>query len=1692
DYFLVVDQVSSCAGIGTSEGTVRVVCGEVCDSGDDEDGDGTTDCADTDCVASPLCTTEDFDNDGATNEEEIICGTDPENALVTPSADDILNPDNDAELNCVDANDDNDSSLDVEELAGCLLNDTAKNDGNIYPGAPKICVTTGIDADCNGEFDVLEAFCGSQEQQCGDAEDNDVDGLVDCLDDDCVISVTCEDFDWDSDGVFNGTEIQCSFDPLDAGSTPGPVLAADIDGDGLANCLDADDDGDTFGDLEEVLCGSDPADGASVPVNSDGDSQCDAADPDDDNDGANDDLELDCGSNPLDPSETPIDAVHDIDQDGICNNNDLDVDGDEWTNGVEDACGTDSQDPNHNPTLLGLDVDQDKICDALDNDDDDDGWSDDKESLCGTDKNDAASVPADADNDGQCDVLDTDSDSDGWPDATEADCGTDPLIAADNPDANGENPDGDDLCNALDSDDDNDGWSDEQEAECSTDSQDSLSIPLDTDADLLCDLKDSDDDADGWADATELECGTDPLDDGSVPVDADNDGQCDPLDPDADPDADSWTTLQEEQCGTDPKDALSTPIDTDLDGACDALDTDDDNDGWPDTQEDECGTDSLDAASTPVDTDGDGTCNAIDEDDDGDGSPDTDELLCGTDPLDETVFPLEIDLIDSDEDGLENCIDDDDDGDLVSDANEETLGTDPLDKDSDDDGLDDGVEDADQSGTVDEGETDPTIVDTDADGLTDSEEVDAGTLGTNPDTDDDGLKDGADNEPDPLDPDSDDDTFEDGEEVGCATDPTDAASFPQDKDNNGVCDGSETDSDGDGTADGVETFCGTDPLDNQDNPSFLDLQDTDGDGDINCVDLDDDDDTVTDDNEQECQTDQYDATSTPTEVDIQDYDGDGKLNCSDPDDDQDGLADSDEATEGTDPFDADTDDDGLSDGQEVNVHGTDPLDADTDGDGVQDGTELGEVDGTDDTDTAVFVSDADPSTVTNPKNADTDGDGVSDGEEDTNANGRVDEGEGNPLDPADGLMDTDGDELIDRIELEIGTDPLDQDTDDDGLNDKLEHLVYGSDPLDADSDDGGVPDGLEIANGTDPNVTTDDFLTAGVTGDTVFSCSAGQAPPASGGGSAALVLLAGLLLVGVRRRWRGALVFTTALALLAMPTDVAAQANSAVGNMNAQNFFPAGGRYRIWSVEASQVAPAWRPYAHALVHGEHQSLQVDFGGPETDKLLDLATHLDLNLGIGLADVIQLELGLPIAVQMRSGDSVQSIEPISDGAGLGDLVLRIRGSLLDNTQGGFGIGLTLGATFPTGDGDRFRGDDGVGILANAIFDYKVSGGLISFNLGGRFRTQSSQFLTREFGHELTFGLGVDWTVWKDVVDIGIETFGRSPLDSLFASEDDVSLEILGGPKVWVIEGLALQAAAGVGLVRGYGTPDFRFVVGAMWSPRMDDTDGDGLSDGEDQCPLEPEDRDGYADADGCPDPDNDQDGIPDGDDKCPNQPEDWNEIDDDDGCPDGDRDKDGIGDAKDSCPDEPEDKDDWQDLDGCPDPDNDGDGFPDSSDKCPNRAETINEFEDSDGCPDVAPGPKDPITAVTPPLPDGTCSFEISERIFFSLNRYELRSESQERLAGVAAEVQKNANIKLIYVDGHASEEGSASKNLALSKNRARSVLERLVKLGVERSKLKVRAFGESTPLLDTESDKAYQMNRRVEFEVIMGGNCENK
>ena len=106
---------------------------------------------------------------------------------------------------------------------------------------------------------------------------------------------------------------------------------------------------------------------------------------------------------------------------------------------------------------------------------------------------------------------------------------------------------------------------------------------------------------------------------------------------------------------------------------------------------------------------------------------------------------------------------------------------------------------------------------------------------------------------------------------------------------------------------------------------------------------------------------------------------------------------------------------------------------------------------------------------TSPVNADTDGDGLLDGYE-------VLEAGTDPFEP-----DTDRDGLSDGLEEALGTDPLQPDTDGDGMNDGWEHQ-YGFDPtvdnatdadpdndLDADPDDDGLTNGEECEWGTNPS-----------------------------------------------------------------------------------------------------------------------------------------------------------------------------------------------------------------------------------------------------------------------------------------------------------------------------------------------------------------------------------------------------------------------------------------------------------------------------------------------------------------------------------------------------------------------------------------------------------------------------------------------
>lgn len=206
--------------------------------------------------------------------------------------------------------------------------------------------------------------------------------------------------------------------------------------------------------------------------------------------------------------------------------------------------------------------------------------------------------------------------------------------------------------------------------------------------------------------------------------------------------------------------------------------------------------------------------------------------------------------------------------------------------------------------------------------------------------------------------------------------------------------------------------------------------------------------------------------------------------------DNDGLTKCEEQALGTDPEKADTDGDGLKDGEEVNIYKTNPLSVDTDGDGLSDYDEVKKYntdpnkadtdgDGLNDYDEIMIYK-------SNPNVADTDGDGISDGDEvlkyksdplkvDTDDDGLTDYDEifKYKTDPLN--ADTDGDGLSDKDEIiNYRTDPLKADTDEDGLNDFQEVVIYGTDPLLKDTDGGSVDDGTEVNRGTDPFNPYDD------------------------------------------------------------------------------------------------------------------------------------------------------------------------------------------------------------------------------------------------------------------------------------------------------------------------------------------------------------------------------------------------------------------------------------------------------------------------------------------------------------------------------------------------------------------------------------------------------------------------------------------
>lgn len=445
---------------------------------------------------------------------------------------------------------------------------------------------------------------------------------------------------------------------------------------------------------------------------------------------------------------------------------------------------------------------------------------------------------------------------------------------------------------------------------------------------------------------------------------------------------------------------------------------------------------------------------------------------------------------------------------------------------------------------------------------------------------------------------------------------------------------------------------------------------------------------------------------------------------------------------------------------------------------------------------------------------------------------------------------------------------------------------------------------------------------------------------------------------------------------------------------DVQLFQSAVGPRSFITLDSARV-PAHKQFGLALVSSYQRDPFSIFtvSGQAEERTVDVVRNQlssELVGAIGLLDKFEVGLAVPLTLYMDGQDFTatgMAAGASLTGGGVGDV--RVEGKAALATFGPseeFFFALAPGLTLPSGNGGKFQGDKTVTGRLRGLLEFRpMEDFRAGAMLGFLFRDTSKAFAA-EVGHQLLYGLGVDYRVHRQVSLLG-ELMGRSGLRDFgqrYVDANPVELDV--GMRVGLPHMLTLAFGGGAGVVKGIGAPAFRGFLALGWAPDFRDRDGDGVYDVEDRCPDEPEDFDDHKDGDGCPELDNDGDGLMDAQDKCPGDAEDLDQHKDDDGCPEADNDQDGIPDLNDpcpnaaedgrgkrtkdgcpsttededgdglpdgldKCPDEPEDRDNFEDRDGCPDIDNDNDGIPDTFDGCPNDAEDADGFEDSDGCGD---------------------------------------------------------------------------------------------------------------------------------------------
>jgi len=370
-----------------------------------------------------------------------------------------------------------------------------------------------------------------------------------------------------------------------------------------------------------------------------------------------------------------------------------------------------------------------------------------------------------------------------------------------------------------------------------------------------------------------------------------------------------------------------------------------------------------------------------------------------------------------------------------------------------------------------------------------------------------------------------------------------------------------------------------------------------------------------------------------------------------------------------------------------------------------------------------------------------------------------------------------------------------------------------------------------------------------------------------------------------------------AIACVALAPRAHADCNTPVTSpcINSDTLWPHAGPSEFIGVGGSETVQASRIAFGLVATYLSQPIVLDLpspGGPNAPAsrpAIDNEINATFLFAYGITDRLELDLALPVTVY-QDGDGTQPLVGDSENAQLPatatrDLRFGATYTFLRRPKkhpwrhdtSGFGLAARFEMSAPTGDQNGFSGEPSGVFIPSVSLDYRSHRFFFAAELGARIRP-TTDFAGARIGTQgvVSGGVGVDLLKQHDLLSVmgelrflptfseqatlsqtvsGLQSVGNGsyifPLEWMITARSapieggDLAFQLgVGGaiPTIWDSTFSRFEAPATV--------PRFRVALGLTFAPRGRDTDGDGVPDANDHCPLEPGPK-SSAEGAGCP-------------------------------------------------------------------------------------------------------------------------------------------------------------------------------------------------------------------------------------------------